>query len=59
MMLALGKSAVAAGAHGIFIETHPSPHNAKSDGKRMLSLELLERVLTGIYKIWSVTEQSK
>ena len=32
----IAKAGVAAGVDGLFIETHPSPSNAKSDGKNML-----------------------
>ena len=34
----LARSAVAAGAHGLFIETHPDPDHAKSDGPNMIPL---------------------
>ena len=33
----MARTAVAAGADGVFIETHPDPANAKSDGANMLS----------------------
>ena len=35
----MARTAVAAGADGVFIETHPDPANAKSDGANMLSLD--------------------
>ena len=35
----MARTAVAAGADGVFIETHPEPANAKSDGANMLSLD--------------------
>lgn len=41
----IGKCAIAAGADGIFLETHPDPTKAKSDGKNMLQLEKLNRLL--------------
>ena len=41
----IAKAGVAAGVDGLFIETHPSPSNAKSDGKNMLDLNKLENVL--------------
>jgi 2-dehydro-3-deoxyphosphooctonate aldolase (KDO 8-P synthase) len=37
--------AIAAGADGLFIETHPNPAVAKSDGANMLQLDLLEDLL--------------
>ncbi|MBI48780.1 MAG: 3-deoxy-8-phosphooctulonate synthase [Crocinitomicaceae bacterium] len=42
----LGKAAVAAGADAVFIETHPDPQNAKSDGANMLHLDNLNEILT-------------
>lgn len=41
----IARAAIAAGANGLFIETHPNPAKAKSDGANMLRLELLERLL--------------
>ena len=45
----LSKAAIAAGASGLFIETHPFPPSALSDGPNMLALdrmaEMLERIL--------------
>lgn len=47
----IAKAAIATGADGLFIETHPSPSTAKSDGANMLSLELLEPLLEQLVKI--------
>jgi len=44
-------AAIAAGADGLFIETHPDPASAKSDGANMLKLELLEELLGKLVKI--------
>jgi 2-dehydro-3-deoxyphosphooctonate aldolase (KDO 8-P synthase) len=41
----IAKAAIAAGADGLFIETHPNPSQAKSDGANMLHLDLLESLL--------------
>ena len=41
----IAKSAIATGADGLFIETHPNPAAAKSDGANMLRLDLLEGLL--------------
>jgi len=41
----IAKSAIAAGADGLFIETHPDPKNALSDGANMLDLANLESLL--------------
>ena len=45
------KAGIAAGVDGLFIETHPSPENAKSDGKNMLPLKKLESLLIKLLKI--------
>jgi 2-dehydro-3-deoxyphosphooctonate aldolase (KDO 8-P synthase) len=45
MIETIGKAAISAGADGIFLETHPDPASAKSDGANMLELSKLERLL--------------
>jgi len=47
----IAKAAIAVGADGLFIETHPDPANAKSDGANMLQLDLLEGLLTKLTRI--------
>lgn len=47
----IAKAAVAAGADGLFIETHPDPAHALSDGANMLRLDLLEPLLEQLVKI--------
>ena len=42
----IARAAIAVGADGIFLETHPNPAVAKSDGANMLRLDLLEGLLT-------------
>ncbi len=46
MIETIARAGIAAGADGIFIETHPSPEKAKSDGANMLPLDQLEDLLT-------------
>ena len=46
MIETIVKAAIAVGADGLFIETHPEPATAKSDGANMLPLHLLEDILT-------------
>ncbi len=41
----MGNAALASGADGLFIETHPNPAVAKSDGANMLQLDMLEALL--------------
>lgn len=45
MIETIGKAAISVGADGIFIETHPDPSIAKSDGANMLRMQELERLL--------------
>ena len=47
----IAKAAIASGADGLFIETHPNPSVAKSDGANMLRLDLLEDLLKSLVKI--------
>jgi 2-dehydro-3-deoxyphosphooctonate aldolase (KDO 8-P synthase) len=51
MIETIAKSGIAAGADGIFIETHPEPSKAKSDGANMLRLDLLEGLLEKLVKV--------
>ena len=45
MIETIGKAAISVGADGIFIETHPNPAVAKSDGANMLKLSEMDRLL--------------
>ena len=54
MIETIARAGVAAGADGLFLETHPDPANAKSDGANMLKLELLEKLITKLIKIRQV-----
>ncbi|HEX2921847.1 MAG TPA: 3-deoxy-8-phosphooctulonate synthase [Bacteroidales bacterium] len=45
MIETIGKAAISVGADGIFIETHPDPSKAKSDGANMLKLSLMDDLL--------------
>lgn len=47
----LAKAAIAAGADGIFLETHPDPAHALSDGANMLQLSLLDNLLKQLVRI--------
>lgn len=47
----IAKAAVAAGVNGLFIETHPEPSKALSDGANMLQLDLLEDLLKQLLRI--------
>ncbi|SFN35525.1 2-dehydro-3-deoxyphosphooctonate aldolase (KDO 8-P synthase) [Chitinophaga sp. YR627] len=50
----IAKAAIATGADGLFIETHPDPSKAKSDGANMLHLDLLEGLLEDLVRIREV-----
>lgn len=56
MIETIAKAAIAVGADGLFIETHPNPSVAKSDGANMLRLDLLEELLTKLVKIRKVIQ---
>ena len=47
----IAKAAIATGADGIFIETHPNPTKAKSDGANMLQLDNLEELLEQLIRV--------
>jgi len=47
----IAKAAVAVGVDGLFIETHPRPSQAKSDGANMLPLDQMEPLLEKLVKI--------
>lgn len=47
----IARAAVATGADGLFMETHPTPETAKSDGANMLRLDLLEPLLERLVAI--------
>jgi len=54
MIETIGKCAIAAGADGIFIETHPDPASAPSDGANMLRLDMLEDLLKKLILIKTI-----
>jgi len=47
----IAKAAIAVGADGLFIETHPTPATAKSDGANMLALDGLEDLLRKLTRV--------
>ena len=54
MIETIAKAAIATGADGLFIETHPDPSCALSDGANMLKLDLLEDLLIKLIAIRKV-----
>ena len=51
LIATIAKAAIAVGADGLFIETHPNPSIAKSDGANMLPLDQLEALLERLVRI--------
>lgn len=54
----VGKAAIAVGADGIFIETHPEPSLAKSDGANMLPLDRIERLLRDLSRLRAAVNET-
>ena len=50
----LAKAAVAAGADGLFMETHPDPDHAPSDGPNMIPLDELDALVARLVQIWEL-----
>ncbi len=53
----VARAGVAVGVDGLFIETHPKPQEAKSDGANMLPLDQLEGLLTKLVAIRKAIQQ--
>ena len=51
MIETIAKAAIAAGVDGLFIETHPDPSKALSDGANMLQLDFLEGLIQQLIRI--------
>ena len=54
----LAKAAVAVGIDGLFIETHPEPNKALSDGKNSLPLDDLEKLITKLVEINKISKSA-
>ena len=57
MIETIGRAAVANCCDGIFLETHPDPRNAKSDGANMLPLDLAEDLLGRLITIGRIARE--
>ena len=53
----LARCAITAGANGLFIETHPKPESALSDGPNMIPLAEMPKVLAGLVKLHALARQ--
>jgi 2-dehydro-3-deoxyphosphooctonate aldolase (KDO 8-P synthase) len=51
LIATIAKAAIAVGADGLFLETHPNPSVAKSDGANMLALDQMEKLLEQLTRI--------
>lgn len=54
MIETIARAAVAVGVDGLFMETHPDPSKAKSDGANMLRLDLVDGLLSRLVEIRKV-----
>jgi 2-dehydro-3-deoxyphosphooctonate aldolase (KDO 8-P synthase) len=54
----LARSAVAAGCDGVFLETHPNPEEALSDGPNQVPLEQLGEVLTQLKALYNLVRRT-
>lgn len=59
LIATIARAGIAAGANGIFLETHPNPATAKSDGANMLKLEDLEDLLSQLLQLKQVIDSFK
>ncbi|MFZ0282760.1 MAG: 3-deoxy-8-phosphooctulonate synthase, partial [Bacteroidales bacterium] len=59
MIGTIGKAAISVGADGIFIETHPDPATAKSDGANMLKLSEFESLLVKLLALRNTVNSFK
>ncbi len=53
----LSRAAAATGVDGFFIETHPNPEKALSDGPNMIPLHEMEEFVTRLKKFWDIEKQ--
>lgn len=52
----LAKAAIAVGVDGLFMETHPDPDNAKSDGPNMVPLSEMKELLIKLQKVYEAIQ---
>jgi 2-dehydro-3-deoxyphosphooctonate aldolase (KDO 8-P synthase) len=53
----LARAAVVAGADGVFMETHPDPDHAPSDGPNMLRLDALDTLVEQLVQLWDLARR--
>ena len=52
----LAKAAISVGVDGLFMETHPDPDSAKSDGPNMVLLEEMKELLIKLKKVYEAVQ---
>ena len=52
----LAKAAIAVGVDGVFMETHPDPDHAKSDGPNMVPLSEMKELLIKLKKVYQAVQ---
>jgi len=57
MIETMARAGIAAGASGIFMETHPDPKVALSDGANMLKLSLAKNLITNLLEIYNLIQK--
>ncbi len=58
MVPVLARAAVAVGISGIFMETHPNPENAKSDGPNSMPIDKIEELLKTLQELDNITKKN-
>ncbi len=58
MVPVLARAAVAVGISGIFMETHPNPENAKSDGLNSMPIDKIEELLKTLQELDNITKKN-
>ena len=53
----LAKAAIAVGVDGLFMETHPDPDNAKSDGPNMVPLGQMKELLKKLQRVYEAVQE--
>ena len=53
----LARAALAAGANGVFLETHPEPENAISDAASQVPLEALPELVESLVRVWEAVKK--
>ena len=54
----LSRAAIAAGADGLFLEVHPDPERALSDGPNQIALDSLETVIGPVLAVWKTLREA-